>query len=72
MLFVRAFKKIDLVENCFSTHKFDKVTSRKQFDNLRKAAAAVEISESHRLHISVWHIEDCLGNLVENKGLGLW
>lgn len=69
---VTAFKEMNkLVENCFSIRVTDKLILKEQIDKLRKALAAVEVSDTLKLHILMWHIEDCLDSLRENEGLGL-
>lgn len=72
MSFVTTFKEMNgLVVYFFSEHIFGQLALKEQIDNWRKAAAAVEISETLKLYILLWHIE-VLDNFGGDEGLGLW
>ena len=72
--YVTAFKSMNkIVENCFSITVADYTKLKTDLNYLKKAILGIDIiSETLKIHIIIYHIEECLSFLKTNEGLGLW
>ena len=66
---LKSFNKV--VNDCFTSYEISSET-RKDITNLRKDIQATGLSETLKLHTIMYHLEDCLDALPNNKGLGFW
>lgn len=67
-----AFKALNkIVINCFSIKTVDFPVLKSDINYLKKALRGVDVSETLKIHIILNHIEECLGYLNPEEGLGL-
>lgn len=70
--FVNAFKAMNkIVECCFSNTRTDSDLSS-CIKELKRALLATEVSETLKIHVVLEHVEECLGFLEYDTGLGVW
>ncbi len=68
---IMAFKGMDkLVKACFSTDKVSN-TVADIIKDLKRLYEGTELNETLKIHVVLHHIEHCLANLDDNRGLGM-
>ena len=68
---VMAYKSMDkIVQDCFSTAKVSEDLSS-DIKDLNRLFEGTEINETLKIHVILHHLEHCLSNISNGRGLGL-